>query len=68
MKEAIAIVAGEPNSINSEIIAKTWKKLRKEKKIFVIGNYLILKKQLKKIKCKIKILQINNGISCNKSS
>ena len=59
MKRSIAIVAGEPNSINSEIIAKTWKKLRKEKKIFVIGNYLILKKQLKKIKCKIKILQIN---------
>ncbi len=54
MKRSIAIVAGEPKSSNSEIIAKTWKKLRKEKKIFVIGNYLILKKQLKKIKCKIK--------------
>ena len=26
MKKMIGIVAGEPDSINSEIIAKTWKK------------------------------------------
>ena len=28
----ILIVAGEPNSINSEIIAKSWKKINKKKK------------------------------------
>ena len=30
MKKLIALVAGEPVSINSEIIAKTWKKTRKK--------------------------------------
>ena len=31
MNNLIAIIAGEPNSINSEIIAKAWKKRKKEK-------------------------------------
>ena len=26
MKKIVAIIAGDPNSINSEIIGKTWKK------------------------------------------
>ena len=40
MKNLIAIISGEPNSINSEIISKVWKNLNKnlKKKIFVIGN------------------------------
>ena len=33
MNNLIAIIAGEPNSINSEIIAKAWKKKRKKKYI-----------------------------------
>ena len=41
MNKLIAIIAGEPNSINSEIIAKAWKKRRKLKNIFIIGNYSI---------------------------
>ena len=48
MIKSIAIIAGEPNSINSEIIAKAWIK-KKKQKIFVIGNYLLLKKQLDNI-------------------
>ena len=44
MKKLIALVAGEPVSINSEIIAKTWKKARK-KNFFIIGSYLLFKKQ-----------------------
>ena len=28
MKNLVAIIAGEPNSINSEIIAKAWKKIK----------------------------------------
>ena len=62
MRNLIAIVAGEPNSINSEIISNSWKacntNLRKD--IFVIGNYLLLKNQLKIIKSKISITRIEN--------
>ena len=49
MKKIVGIISGEPNSINSEIIAKTWK--RKEKfgqlNFFIIGNFNLLKKQFK---------------------
>ena len=40
MKNLIAVVTGEPNSINSEIIAKTWKKLNEneKKRIFVVAK------------------------------
>jgi|TARA_B110000259_G_C13962438_1_gene381211 4-hydroxythreonine-4-phosphate dehydrogenase len=60
MKKLIAIVAGEPNSINSEIIVKTWKKIRNTKNFFVIGNYSILKKQINEIGQNIKISKINS--------
>ena len=49
MNKPIAIVAGEPNSISSEIIFKAWK-LRKKHKLkpfFVIGNFQILNLQKK---------------------
>ena len=45
----IAIIAGEPNSINSEIIAKAWKLTKYKKNLFIIGNYSLIKEQLKKI-------------------
>ena len=60
MKKLIAIVAGEPNSINSEIIVKTWKKIKNTKNFFVIGNYSILKKQINEIGQNIKISKINS--------
>jgi 4-hydroxythreonine-4-phosphate dehydrogenase len=60
MKNLIAIIAGEPNSINSEIIAKSWMLYKKDKNIFVIGNYSILKKQFLKLGIKIPIIKINN--------
>ena len=52
MKNLVCIVAGEPNSINSELIAKIWKKkkLFKKSKIFIVGNFNIIKKQFEKIK------------------
>jgi len=61
MKNLIAVVTGEPNSINSEIIAKTWKKLKEseKKRIFFIGNYELLLKQFKKIKIKIPVKKID---------
>ena len=60
MKNLIAIVAGEPNSINSEIIAKAWKKHKNKKNLFVIGNYSLLKKQINKINIKIPISKIES--------
>ena len=57
----ICIVAGEPNSINSEIIAKSWLKLKiaDRKKLIIIGNYNLIKLQLKKIKYKIDLEKTN---------
>ncbi|MBL6857250.1 MAG: 4-hydroxythreonine-4-phosphate dehydrogenase PdxA [Pelagibacteraceae bacterium] len=59
MKDLIAIIAGEPESINSEIIAKAWKK-KKIKNIFIIGNFSILKKQIKKLGIKIPLIKIQD--------
>ena len=60
MKKLIAIVAGEPDSINSEIIVKAWKKNKSRKNIFIIGNYLLLKKQIEKIGLKVEVLKVNS--------
>ena len=62
MNKKIAIVAGEPFSINSEIIAKSWKKTKKKykKNIFVIGNYSLIKKQFSKLKVKISTKKIKS--------
>ena len=51
------IVLGEPNSINSEILAKS---NAYKKNVIVIGNYNLLKEQLKILKIKRKIKKINN--------
>ena len=46
MKKKICIILGEPNSINAEIIAKSWKKSNNlKKKIFVIGNLNLINDQ-----------------------
>ena len=60
MKNLVGIVAGEPNSINSEIISKVWKKKSdfKNLNVFVIGSYLLIKHQLKNLKIKIKLKRI----------
>ena len=51
MKKKIIIVAGDPISINSEIIFKSWKKIDNslKKKIVVIANFKLIEKQFKKI-------------------
>jgi len=63
MKKPIAIVAGEPNSISSEIIFKSWslKKKYKHNSFFIIGNIKLLNNQMEKLKYKIKIKRINNN-------
>ncbi len=61
MSKPIAIIAGEPNGIGSEIIFKSWLLRNKyqHKSFFVIGNVKLLNKQKKKLKYKIKIKEIN---------
>ena len=60
MKKIFPIVAGEPRSINAEIIAKCWKKLNftERKKVFVIGNFNLIKSQLNYLKLKIPLKKI----------
>ncbi|MDC0619354.1 4-hydroxythreonine-4-phosphate dehydrogenase PdxA [Pelagibacteraceae bacterium] len=58
----IIIISGDPNSINSEIIFKSWKKINKslKKRIFVISNYQLLKQQFLKLKYNIKMIKIDS--------
>jgi|TARA_B110000211_G_scaffold233286_1_gene299084 4-hydroxythreonine-4-phosphate dehydrogenase len=62
MKKKIAIILGEPNSVNSEIIAKMWNLLEKslKKNIFIIGNYTLLKEQLRIINLNVPLNKITN--------
>ena len=52
-----AIILGEPNSINSEILAKS-SAIKKE--CIIIGSYDLLSKQLELLKIKRKINKIND--------
>tara|TARA_X000001036_G_scaffold406383_1_gene415029 strand:- start:3344 stop:4294 length:951 start_codon:yes stop_codon:yes gene_type:complete len=58
-----AIVLGEPNSINSEILAKS---IASKKRCIVIGNFRLLETQLKYLKIKKKIRKISNIEKANK--
>ena len=67
MNKAIAIIAGEPNSISSEIIFKSWQ-IRKQyihKPFFVVGSIWLLNLQKKKLNYKIKIKKINDNFIIN---
>ena len=63
MNKPIAIIAGEPNSISSEIIFKSWQSKNQfnHKPLFIIGSVYLLNLQRKKLKYKIKIKKINNN-------
>ncbi len=67
MNKVVAIIAGEPNSISSEIIFKTWnlKKKHKIKSFFIIGSFNLLSKQKKQLKFKTKIKKINKNFTIN---
>ena len=62
MKKKIIIVGGDLNSINSELIYKSWKKLDQsiKKRIYIISNFQLLKRQFKKLKYSIKLKKVNN--------
>ncbi len=65
MTKPIAIIAGEPNSISSEIIFKSWK-LRKRyihKPLMVIGSIQLLNLQKKKLKYHIRIKKIKSNFN-----
>ena len=62
MKKKIILLSGDPNSINSEIIFKSWKKINDslKKKIYLISNYELLKNQFKKLNYSIKVLKVKD--------
>ena len=63
MNKPIAIIAGEPNSISSEIIFKSWK-LRKKfnhKPILIVGSFDLLNLQKNKLKYQIKMKKISKN-------
>ena len=64
MKKPIAIIAGEPNSISSEIIFKSWKSKNtyKHKPFFIIGSFKLLKSQMRKLKYNIEIKKIDKDL------
>ena len=62
MTKKIILVGGDPNSINSEIIFKSWIKLSRTIKnnIVIISNYQLLKDQFNKLNYKIKLIKVSN--------
>ncbi len=62
MKKKIILVCGDPNSINSEIIFKAWKKINEstKKRIYLIGSYNLLLKQFKRLNYSIKCTLVKN--------
>ncbi len=62
MSKKIIILSGDPNSINSELIFKSWKKINNvtKKKIYFISNFNLLKKQFKKLNYRVKLLKVKN--------
>ena len=61
MSKKIIIVAGDPNSVNVELIHKVWKILdqRIKKKILLIANFELIKTQLKRLKSTINLRELN---------
>ena len=62
MRNKIILVTGDPNSINSEIIYKSWRTLNSsvKKKIYIITNFNLLKKQFQKLKFNINLIKVKN--------
>jgi len=60
----IAIIHGEPYSINSEIIYRSWLKykLNKNKQIFIVGSKKLIEAQLKRLKINVKLNEINTDL------
>ena len=68
MKNKILLISGEPNSINSEIIYKSLKKINNKfkEKIFLITNYELIKKQFNLLKYNEKLFKVKSLIENTK--
>ena len=64
MIKPITIIAGEPNSISSEIIFKSWKNRKKfnNSPILVIGSFKLLNTQNKKLNFNINLKKIDKKL------
>ena len=62
MKKKIILVLGDPNSINSEIIFKSLKKINNSLKsrIYLVANFKLLKKQFEILNYRIKLIQVKD--------
>ena len=62
MRDKIIIIGGDPNSINSEIMFKCWKKLgpKIKKKIYFVANFELIKQQFKKLNYSINLKKLKD--------
>ena len=69
MKNYFGIITGEPQSINTEILFKSWQKLRKnQKRFFLIGSFNLIQSQLKLLKKKLPLIKIKNIKEINQTN
>ena len=63
----IVIIHGEANSINTEIIVKSWKRLNifQKKSLFIIGNEKLIAAQMKRLNLKVEINRISKKKKLN---
>ena len=62
MKKKIIIIGGDPNSINSEIIYKSWKNLNSNLKKKYLYHFKLFthEKQFHKLKYPINLIKVKN--------
>ena len=70
INKKILLIGGDPNSINSEIIYKSWRKLKKSirNKIYVIASFELVKKQFRQLNYSTKLNKIKNLKQAGKSN
>ena len=61
-EKKILVLSGDPNSINSEIIYKSWKNLgmNLKKRICIVSNLSLLESQFKKLNYKVKFKSLSS--------
>lgn len=62
MKKKIILLLGDPNSINSELIFKVWRKISNslKRRVYLISSIDLFAKQLKKLNHKINFEKVEN--------
>ena len=70
IKKKIFLVSGDPNSINSEIIYKSWLKLDNsiKKRLYIISNFNLIRNQFQKLKYRIKLNNVKHLDVLNKNN